>query len=86
MIQAAINPETGEFLGLIVPKEDLSRKIEIHGTAADWEKLVRGEAVDHNKIWVGITTGTEYADHYTVSVGKIGGTLDVVPCPPGGQV
>ena len=42
--------------------------------------------MDNNKIWVGITTGTEYADKYTVSVGKIGGTLDVVPCPPGGQV
>ena len=52
MIMAAINPDTGEFLGLLIPKEDLTDSVTIHGTSADWEALMRGEAVSQDKVGV----------------------------------
>lgn len=53
MIQAAINPETKEFLGLIIPKEDLDGAvISVNGTAADWERVLRGELISRGKVGV----------------------------------
>jgi hypothetical protein len=53
MIQAAINPETKEFLGLIIPAEHLiGPTISIHGTAEDWQALLRGEKVDPQRVGV----------------------------------
>lgn len=45
MIQAAINPETKEFLGLIIPKADLGRTITIFGDADAWQSLMEGKQV-----------------------------------------
>ncbi len=51
MIQAAINPETKEFLGLIIPKEDLNGdSITIQGSGEDWAAATRGEPVDPSRI------------------------------------
>jgi hypothetical protein len=47
MIQAAIHPETGELLGLLIPIEDLTGSyMTVFGTAEAWARLVAGEAVD----------------------------------------
>ncbi len=53
MIQAAINPENGEFLGLIIPKADLNGPaITVHGTAEDWAAAVSGKDVSPASIGV----------------------------------
>lgn len=59
MIQAAINPETGEFLGVIVPKADLTgAMISIWGAAEDWDKMRKGEQVDPHRAGVLIRPST----------------------------
>lgn len=53
MIQAAIHPETKEFLGLIIPAKHLiGPTISIHGTAEDWHALLHGEKVDPRQVGV----------------------------------
>lgn len=52
MITAAINPETGEFLGIIIPAADLGQTITIFGGAAEWESLMRGRIVPKWKVGV----------------------------------
>ncbi len=47
MVQAAINPQTGEFLGLIIPAANLNGSyLTIFGTAEAWTRLTAGEQVD----------------------------------------
>jgi len=86
MIQAAINPQTGEFLGLVVPKEDLLSVTAIHGSAEDWEKLLRGQPVDPHKVKVIVTTAEIRGANVTISVGKIGGAVEIEPMSTGGHV
>ncbi len=75
MIQAAIDPVTKEFLGLIIPAEDLDGTyFSVHGTAADWSAAVRGEPVDSAKI--GVIRGT-IAKDCTMTF------FDDTPEPPG---
>lgn len=58
MVQAAVNPETGEFLGLIIPKADLAGpNIIIYGTAENWARAMAGEFIDPAKIGVYIGGG-----------------------------
>ena len=53
MIQAAVNPETGEFLGIIIPKADLNgQPITVHGTAENWEAAMMGKNVSPSLIGV----------------------------------
>jgi hypothetical protein len=52
MIQAAINPETGEFLGLIIPKADLGGTVAIYGSTADWETILAGGAPDQAQVGI----------------------------------
>ena len=57
MIQAAIDPETKEFLGLIIPKADLDgRFISIFGRADRWAAQARGEMVPANEVGVIFTS------------------------------
>ena len=56
MVQAAIHPETGEFLGLIVPKADLNGNVyTLFGEAADWERLLQGEKLPTDQVGVIVT-------------------------------
>ncbi len=75
MIMAAINPETKEFLGLIIPKEDLDISITIKGSAEDWAAALRGETVFPGKLRVEKWMAT-VSPNMTVSVGR---TSDMQP-------
>jgi polynucleotide 5'-kinase involved in rRNA processing len=56
MVQAAIHPETGEFLGLIVPKADLDgRTLTVYGTAEAWARLAKGETLPTYEVGVVVT-------------------------------
>ncbi len=72
MIYAAINPITDEFLGLVIPKEDLLGKnttVAIYGSAADWESLAKGG--HPNLLDLGVThTTTTGTGNLTMSLGK----------------
>jgi hypothetical protein len=81
VIQAAINPETKQFLGLIIPKEDLCESIAIYGSAADWEAALQG--VNNGRCKVVRTTATMTGANITISIGNTGDAVEIVQCPPG---
>ena len=53
MIQAAIDPDTGAFLGLLLPKADLTgASLTLFGHADAWERLMKGEPVGTNEVGI----------------------------------
>ena len=56
MVQAAIDLNTGEFLGIIIPKVDLTGgTIAVYRDAEAWERLTKGEKVDPSEVGIVLT-------------------------------